>query len=88
MKLRKDEQNQKFSYIKAGITSFLVIAAVILFFFLIFKIDTIFNFFIKILNILQPIIMGAVIAFLIKPISNFLEKNIFILLNILIFLLK
>ncbi len=81
MKLKKDEQNQKFSYIKAGITSFLVIAAVILFFFLIFKMNAILGFLIKILNILQPIIMGAVIAFLIKPISNFFEKNISVFLN-------
>ncbi len=81
MKIKNDEQNQKFSYIKAGLTAFLVIAAVILFFFIVFKLDAIAGFCVKIVNILQPVIMGAVIAFLIKPITNYLENNIFLLLN-------
>lgn len=74
MKLNEKNKNENFSYLKAGITAFGVICAVILFFFVIYKIDSIFAFFGKILSILQPVIMGAVIAFLINPISKFIYR--------------
>ena len=76
-----NNRNEKFSYIKAGIMAFSVIAAVIVFFFIVFKIDSILIFFKTVLKILQPIIFGAVIAFLINPITKFLNKNIYKLLN-------
>ena len=81
MKLKNNTTNEKFSYVKAGLTAFSVIAAVILFFFVIFKIDLILGFFNKVLNILQPVIMGCVIAFLINPLCKLLTKNIEKLLN-------
>lgn len=81
MKLKNNTTNEKFSYIKAGLTAFSVIAAVIVFFFIIFKIDLILGFFNKVLNILQPVIMGCVIAFLINPLCKFLNKNVHKFLN-------
>lgn len=81
MKLNKNNSNEKFSYVKAGLMAFSVIAAVIVFFFIVFKIDVILSFFGTVLQILQPIVLGAVIAFLINPIVKFFKKNIFIFLN-------
>lgn len=81
MKLKNDNTNEKFSYIKAGITAFSVIAAVIIFFFIVFKIDVILGFFNNVLNILQPVILGCVIAFLINPLCKFFYKNIYKFLN-------
>lgn len=81
MKLNTGNKSEKFSYIKAGVTAFFVIAAVILFFFLIFKIDVLFSFLGTIIGILQPVILGAVIAFLINPITKFLNRNIYNGLN-------
>lgn len=75
MKPKNNNSNEKFSYIKAGLTAFAVIAAVIVFFFLIFKINSILDFFNTVLNILQPVILGAVIAFLINPITKFFNKH-------------
>ncbi len=81
MSLKNNNTNEKFSYIKAGLMAFSVIAAVIVFFFIIFKIDAILSFFKTVLEILQPIIVGAVIAFLINPITKFFQKGIFKFLN-------
>ncbi len=81
MKLKNNNTNEKFSYVKAGLMAFSVIAAVIVFFFIVFKIDVILSFFGTVLQILQPIIVGAVIAFLINPIAKFFKRNISKLLN-------
>lgn len=81
MKPKNNNSNEKFSYIKAGLTAFAVIAAVIVFFFIIFKIDSILGFFNTVLNILQPVILGGVIAFLVNPITKFFDKNINKFLN-------
>ena len=81
MKLKNNNSNEKFSYFKEGLTAFSVIAAVIVFFFFIFKIELILGFFNTLLNILQPVILGAVIAFLINPITKFFNKHINKILN-------
>lgn len=77
----KINPKEKISYLKIGITAFCVIAAVILFFFLIFKIDVLFSFLKRIFTILQPVVLGAIIAFLVNPMVNFFNKNISKLLN-------
>lgn len=58
------------------ICSFLVIAASIILFFLIYKFDKISVLLSKVLNALQPIMIGLVIAYLINPVVCFFEKNI------------
>ena len=63
-------------YFPAGITAFLVIAACIAFFFLLFKIYAITGFFKTVINILQPIIFGLAIAYIINPISNRIEHRL------------
>lgn len=61
-------------YFKTGLMIFLVICAAILFFFIVFKIDIIIKFILKVLKILSPIIIGAVIAYLLNPIVNGIES--------------
>ena len=57
-----------------GMTELLVIILGVLFFFLIYKIDVIFAVIEKILGILMPVILGAVIAYLLIPVDEYFEK--------------
>ncbi|MEG1992349.1 MAG: AI-2E family transporter [Acetivibrio sp.] len=68
-------------YLFQGIVSFLVIAASLLFFFLLFRMDTLQGIFRKIASILQPVTLGLVIAYLLNPIVVFFEKNLTKLLS-------
>ena len=78
-----EENKNKFSnkYKKIGLTAFIVIIASVLFFFAVFKFDSISAFFGKILSILQPVIFGIIIAYMINPISNFFADATNKLLN-------
>lgn len=62
-------------YIKIGLTALLVIAASILFYFLLLRVDGIFKIIGKILFIFKPVIYGLVIAFLLTLTFNFFEKK-------------
>jgi len=82
----EDENNQKINkesnwrdYRNRGIAIFLVMAACILFFFAIYKIDEILSLIQRILGILQPIIFGFIIAYLLDPIVVFLNEKIIVL---------
>ena len=66
--------------IKWGITAFLVLAATSLLFIIVSHLETInknFNLFIQ---ILMPIIYGAVLAYLMSPVYNFVVKTTDVLL--------
>ena len=66
--------------IKWGITAFLVLAATSLLFIIVTHLETInknFNLFIQ---ILMPIIYGAVLAYLMSPVYNFVVKTTEVLL--------
>ncbi len=63
-------------YLYQGIVSFLVIAASVIFFFLLFRMDAIQTFFGKIFSILQPIILGLVIAYILNPVVTFFEHKL------------
>ena len=58
------------SYIAAGLTAFLVIAAAILFNFLITRHDTVFAFVSMVCSVLRPIFMGMILAFLLLPVHR------------------
>ena len=55
------------NYFRWGITVITIIAFGILFFFFVFRMNSILGFLGKILSILSPIISGAAIAYLINP---------------------
>ncbi len=66
----------KRDYLLKGITAFLVIAACVLFAFIVFKIDVIWSYIKKIIVVLNPVIFGLVIAYLVNPMVEFFEKYI------------
>ncbi len=67
------EKNKKIMI--TALMAFLVITASIIVFFLIFRFQGLSSFFKLVFGILQPIIFGIVIAYLLNPIVVFLEKN-------------
>ena len=73
--------NFKRKYFYIGLTAFLVVAACVLFFFLIFRLPGILSFFGKILSVTQPVIIGLVIAYLVNPIANSINGGLLKLSN-------
>ena len=65
------------SYFGIGLTAFIVIACSILFYMIINRFDVIISGFNLVINILMPMIMGLVIAYLLNPLLNFFEQTIF-----------
>lgn len=63
-------------YLYSGITAFIVLALAILFYSSISKMTAIFHSVANLFSILMPVIYGAVIAYLMNPVVNFLEKKI------------
>lgn len=61
-------------YTKGGLVAFLVLAAAMLVYFLFAKIDTIKDGISNIIIILQPIIIGFIIAYLVNPTMMFFDK--------------
>lgn len=72
MKFRWDKK-----YLYWGITTFLVIAASLLFYFGIFHMNSLRNMLGKIYNIVTPLVYGAFIAYIMNPLVRFLEQNLF-----------
>lgn len=68
--------NNDNKYFKWGMTAFLVIAASMAFYYLIFDSSNIIAIVGSILNILMPVVFGLAIAYLLTPILNFLEEKI------------
>ena len=66
----------KKDYFLKGLTAFLVIAACVVFAFLVFKIDVIWGAVKRIIFVLNPVIFGLVIAYLVNPMVNFFDKYI------------
>lgn len=61
-------------YIYGGITAVLVIAAAILMVFFLLELNAVMRFVKKLLVILEPIIIGSVLAFLVAPIYNMARR--------------
>lgn len=76
MNQEKKVEQKKFNgrIMRIGFAAFLVLAAVILLFFLIFRIEEIKTGFSNLMSILSPIIMGFAVAYLINPIMKFFDK--------------
>lgn len=64
-------------YAKIGLTAFLTVAACIIFFFIILRWGDLAALGSKIFKSAEPIIIGLVLAYLIMPIKNSLQKKIF-----------
>lgn len=72
-------------YIEIGVVSFLVIAASLAFYYFLFHYTALFGAFEKVFKILSPVIYGFVLAFLMTPILNYIEKKI---VKVLLFKMK
>ncbi len=65
---------QRDKYVKIGMVAFFVLAGILLLFFFLFKINSIKIAFINLTEILQPIILGIVVAYLVNPIMEIIDK--------------
>ena len=73
----KNKKTDEKKYLKMGITGFCTIAAAILFFFALYRMDEISGMFAIIFKSAEPIIIGLVLAYLLMPVKNFVERPIF-----------
>lgn len=65
-------------YLYAGITAFCVLAAIVIFTFVFINIETVFWWFGRLNSALMPIYIGLAIAYLLSPLVNKVERNLFI----------
>lgn len=63
-------------YVKWGVTAFCVVAASLCFYYLIFHISSFLANLNKLVNIIMPVLIGLIIAYLLTPILNTLETNV------------
>jgi len=63
-------------YFRLGFTAFLTVAACIIFFFILFRWDSISAIIGKILKSAEPIIIGLALAYLLMPVKEFIEKPV------------
>lgn len=69
-------KNFKLKYFYIGLTAFLTVAACVVFFFLIYRLPGIFSVIGKILSVMQPVIIGLIIAYLVNPIANSINSGL------------
>ncbi|MCR5271499.1 MAG: AI-2E family transporter [Lachnospiraceae bacterium] len=70
----KENKVELGKYLVIAAIAFLTCCAVIAFFFLIFRYNGLHNAWTKLMNILQPIIIGAVLAYLLNPVMEIVER--------------
>ncbi len=63
-------------YVEIGIISFCVIAASLIVYYFLFHHTTLFAAISNVINIISPIMYGFILAFLMTPVLNFIEKKI------------
>lgn len=64
-------------YITIAFVVFVTFCCCILFFFMIYRYNGFAEFWKKLTHVLQPIIIGLVVAYLLNPVMSFLEKHLF-----------
>lgn len=72
--------NKRFDnkYVYAGLTAFCVLIAVLICAFLFFNMDGVLTIFGRINSALMPVYIGLAVAYLLSPLVNVVERNIFI----------
>ena len=65
------------TYRTLGITAFLVVAASMLFYFLLFRTSTLGSGLSKVVSVLNPIIYGYIIAYILNPVMTVIENSIY-----------
>ena len=64
-------------YRQIGLTAFIVIAASMLFYFFIFRMATLGSALEKVFSVLNPIIYGYIIAYILNPQETFIESLVY-----------
>ncbi len=64
------------NYTKWGFTAFCVLAATIMFYYLIFHSSNLFSGLTELFDILLPVVLGLITAYLLSPVMNFIEYRI------------
>lgn len=72
-----EQFNNKSVYFRWGFTAFLVIVAVILFYLIIVNFSLIMQWLGFMCKVLTPVIDGCIIAYLLSPLINYIEKRIY-----------
>ena len=72
---------EKNRYMQLGVTAFLTVASILLFYDTLFGSRAAIKFSRQLLVALQPILYGALIAYLLAPVVNFFERRLFADLN-------
>ena len=73
-KVSEQSRNSQDDYKRVGLIAFGVLAGILLLFFFLFKINSIKNAVMTVMSVLQPIIIGFVIAYLANPVMKFFDK--------------
>ena len=70
-------------YIRAGVTAFAVIAASMFLYFVLFHTKSLASGYSKFMNVISPLLFGAIIAYIMNPIMQLIENLMFRLLRLL-----
>lgn len=73
-KTGEKDKMPKDRYVRAGFISFVVLTAVVVVFFLLYKIDAVRSAMSAFFEIIQPIVVGFVVAYLLNPFMKLLDK--------------
>ena len=76
MRLLKKRFDSKYVY--AGLTAFCVLIAVLICAFLFYNLDGVLTVLGKINSALMPVYIGLAVAYLLSPLVNVVERNVFI----------
>ena len=63
-------------YVEIGVITFLVIAASLVFYYFLFHHTTLFQAISNVFKIISPVVYGFILAFLMTPVLNFIERKI------------
>ena len=68
--------NKRSRYFRLGMTAFLVVAASLLFYFLLFKTSSLASGIRTVIRVLNPVVYGFAIAYMLNPVMTLIEKAI------------
>lgn len=75
------KQKRSAEYRKIAMTAFLVVAASLLFYFMLFRASTIGAGLKKIISVMNPVFYGFIIAYVLDPVMSLIESGVYRLLN-------
>ena len=76
--MEPEDMKKNSYYFKWGMTAFFVLAAVVVFTCLIFNLNAVTAWIVQLLQVLAPVIIGLVLAYILTPICNFFEHSVLV----------